>query len=121
DKQEQQHSSVVVVEALRRFGISKTIAEQLAGSYPEQYILEKLDFVQWLKETRSSLVAKSPAGYLRRALEDDYQPPPAYKPPAQRKVEEERQHRQLELDQQERREAEAQFLKAKEQARKALG
>jgi hypothetical protein len=114
----QQH--VVVVEALRKFGISKPTAEQLANSYPEQYILEKLDFVQWLKETRSSLVAKSPAGYLRRALEEDYQPPPAYKPPAQRQAEEERKARQLELDQQERREAEEEFLKTKERARKAL-
>jgi len=110
---------VVVVE-LTEFGISRRTAEQLASRYPEPYILQKLDFVQWLKEQRSSLVAKSPAGYLRRALEEDYQPPPAYKPPAQRQAEATAKHRQLELEQEQRREAEAEFLRTRERARKAL-
>jgi hypothetical protein len=118
ERKPQQH--VVVVDALRNFGISKPTANQLARTYPEQYILEKLDFVQWLKETRSSLVAKNPAGYLRRALEEDYQPPPIYKPPAQRQAEQERKVKQLELEQQERQDAEEQFLKTKQQTRKAL-
>jgi hypothetical protein len=115
---EQQH--VDVVEPLTEFGISKPTAQKLAGQYPTQYILDKLDFVRWLREQRSSLVAKNPAGYLRKALEEDYQPPPVYKPPAQRQVEQDRRQLQLDLEQQERREAEAAFLRAKEQARKAL-
>jgi len=116
---EQQHVDVVI-DQLAEFGISRRTAEQLASRYPEPYILQKLDFVQWLKEQRSSLVAKSPAGYLRRALEEDYQPPPAYKPPAQRQAEATAKHRQLELEQEQRREAEAEFLRTREQARKAL-
>ena len=103
----------VVVDALTQFRISTNVANNLARSYPETYILAKLDFVQWLVETRSPLVGKNPAGYLRRAIEEDYAAPPKYKPLAQRQAEA-KARGQAEQDARERRRAaEADYARAK--------
>ena len=108
-----QHDVVVTRDALAKFGISEATAAKLAATYPEPYILAKLDLVQWLVETRSPLVGKNPAGYLRRAIEEDYTAPPKYKSPVQRQAEAET-HDQAEHDEQERRrEAEADYARAK--------
>ena len=109
----QQHDVVVTHDALAKFGISETVARKLAATYPEPYVLAKLDLVQWLVETRSPLVGKNPAGYLRRAIEEDYAAPPKYKSPAQRQAEAEA-HDQAEQNEQERRRvAEADYARAK--------
>ena len=105
---EEQHNIVVV--ALTNFGISERAAKKLTDTYPEDYILQKLDLVQWMVTTGSSLVGKNPAGYLRRAIEDDYLPLPKYQTPEQRqKAEETRQ-----AAQQRRQEAEEEHRRTKE-------
>jgi hypothetical protein len=68
-----------VVLALQNFGISKKQAVKLAKEHPHEYILEKLELVQWFIDTKSTLVAKNPAGFARKAIEDDYPAPPQYK------------------------------------------
>ena len=69
---------VVVREVLQDFGMSKAAANKLARSYPEAHIVDKLELAQWLVDTESSLVAKNPAGWLRKAIEEDYTPPKNY-------------------------------------------
>lgn len=64
--------------ALEAFGVSKGVARKLTRSYPEDYVLDKLELAQWLADTGSSLVAKNPAGWLRKAIEEDYAPPRNY-------------------------------------------
>lgn len=74
---EQQH----VVAALTKAGISRRTAEKLVGEYPSEYLLKKssyLEFLQSGKETR----VKRPAGWLRRAIEEDFAAPDGYKSPA---------------------------------------
>ena len=79
--------------ALKEFGISKKVAKGLAANHSEDYLLGKLDQVRWLVETGSSLVGKNPAGYLRKAIEEDYLPPPQYTSSAERAREEENRRR----------------------------
>lgn len=72
-----------VVGALRDRGISSPVAQQLAQTYDAADILAKCEVVDWLIATKARQVAKNPPGYLRRSIEQDFQPPPGYKSTAQ--------------------------------------
>jgi hypothetical protein len=89
-----------VVVALQNFGISKKQAVKLAKEHPHEYILEKLELAQWFRDTKSPLVAKNPAGFARKAIEDDYPAPPQYKSKKQLalEAEEKEQEEQLRLN-----------------------
>jgi hypothetical protein len=89
-----------VVLALQNFGISKNQAVKLAKEHEHEYILEKLELVQWFIDTKSPLVAKNPAGFARKAIEDDYPTPPQYKSKKQLalEAEEKEQEEQLRLN-----------------------
>jgi replication initiator protein A len=86
-----------VVVALQNFGISKKQAVKLAKEHEREYILEKLELVQWFRETQSPLVAKNPAGFARRAIEEDYPAPPQYKSKKQQALEAEEKEREEQL------------------------
>jgi DNA-binding transcriptional regulator YhcF (GntR family) len=81
----------VVGQALQNFGISKSAATNLAKNYPEAHILGKLELAQWLVSTGSPLVAKNPAGWLRKAIEEDYAPPRNYQRSRQHQAKGERE------------------------------
>jgi hypothetical protein len=63
---------VDVAQELEGFGIAKPAAVKLTQSYPTQYIREKLEMAKGLVAAQSSLVSQNPAGWLRRAIEEDY-------------------------------------------------
>jgi hypothetical protein len=86
-----------VVIALQKFGISKKQAVRLAKEHEHEYILEKLELVQWFIDTKSPLVAKNPAGFARRAIEEDYPAPPQYKSKKQQALEAEQKEREEQL------------------------
>jgi replication initiator protein A len=86
-----------VVLTLQNFGISKKQAVKLAKEQEHEYILEKLELVQWFRETKSPLVAKNPAGFARRAIEEDYPAPPQYKSKKQQALEAEEKEREEQL------------------------
>jgi Helix-turn-helix domain len=67
-------SDAVVTTALANFGISKAAAAKITKQYPVPYIREKLALAQNLVATGSDLVSQNPAGWLRCAIEEDYQP-----------------------------------------------
>ena len=92
------------------------MAQKLIDTYPEGYLLQKMDLVQWMVETGSSLVGKNPAGYLRRAIEEDYLPPPQYQTPAARQKDEET----LQAAQRRRQEAEEEHRRTQERLQKRL-
>ena len=110
--QETEEQHFIVVDTLTNFGISKRVAQKLIDTYPEDYLLQKLDLVQWMVATGSSLVGKNPSGYLRRAIEKDYLPPPQYQTPEQRQKDE--------AAQQQRKEAEADHRRTKERLQQLL-
>jgi hypothetical protein len=65
----------VIAQDLQNFGMTPTVAHSLAQTYPAAYITEKLHMTHGLLAAGSALVAKNPVGWLRRAIEEDYQPP----------------------------------------------
>jgi replication protein O len=73
----QETDVVDVAQDLENFGIAKSAATRLMQSYPTQYIKEKLAMAQGLVASRSALVSQNPAGWLRRAIEENYSPPRA--------------------------------------------
>jgi hypothetical protein len=74
---EQETDSVVVdvAKQLENFGIAKSAATKLIQHYPEAYIRGKLEMAKGLVATGSALVSQNPAGWLRKAIEEDYRPP----------------------------------------------
>ena len=54
------------------------MASRLIQHYPAEYIREKLAMAQGLVAAGSCLVSQNPAGWLRRAIEEDYSPPRTY-------------------------------------------
>jgi hypothetical protein len=82
DTEKQQHS-VGVVGELTELGMTRAVAEHLAGKHGPEYLAAKIDLVRFLLNRDPKAVGKNPAGYLRRAIEDDYHPPAGYKTPAE--------------------------------------
>jgi phage replication O-like protein O len=77
NKERQKKDNVVdvVAQDLEHFGIAKAAVTRLIQNYPAAYIREKLAIAQGLVAAGSSLVSQNPAGWLRRAIEEDYSPP----------------------------------------------
>lgn len=95
---EQQQQALV--DVLFQKGITRKTAQSLAAKHPPDYLQSKIELLDYLVESGSLQVKKNPAGYLRKAIEEDYQPPKGFKGRAQR-------------------EAEAQFEQAADEARRA--
>jgi len=57
-----------------------------ARKFPADYILEKIDVLDVLIESHDPNAPTSPAGWLRKAIEDDYAPPDWYKTKAEREA-----------------------------------
>jgi hypothetical protein len=88
-----------VVVALTDRGIAKGVAQWLANHYSRELILEKIEFLTYLKDTDSKKV-KNPQGWLRRAIEEDYAAPDGYQSLAEREAEAAEKVRQAEAIQQ---------------------
>ena len=104
-----------VVNALQNFGISKKQALRLAKEHPQEEILTKLDYVEYLVRIQSPLVSKNPQGFLVKAIQEEYlpQPPRGYKASKQQE-----ENKKRELEQQ--RQAQEQYHRAQEEARQRL-
>jgi hypothetical protein len=68
----------VVAQDLKNFGIAKSAITRLMQVYPVEYIREKLAMAQGLASAGSALISQNPAGWLRKAIEEDYSPPRTY-------------------------------------------
>jgi replication protein O len=74
NKEEQKKDIVVdvIAQDLEFFGIAKPAVTTLLQDYPAVYIKEKLEMAKGLVAAGSRLVSQNPAGWLRRAIEEDY-------------------------------------------------
>jgi plasmid replication initiation protein len=59
-------------------GITEAGAAKIVESYPTHQIEKQIEVFDWLKERKSKLVEKNPAGFLRKSIEENYQPPMEY-------------------------------------------
>jgi hypothetical protein len=75
---------VDVTKGLENFGIAKAAVTKLTQDYPAAHIREKLAIVQGLVAAGSHLVSQNPAGWLRRAIEEDYTLPKPFERRQQR-------------------------------------
>jgi hypothetical protein len=66
---------VDVAKDLENFGIAKSAVTKLIQNYPVAYIREKVEIARGLVAAGSCLVSQNSAGWLRRAIEEDYSPP----------------------------------------------
>jgi Bacteriophage replication protein O len=82
---------VDVAQDLQDFGVAKSAAIKLIQSHPVQYIREKLEMAKGLVAAGSCLVSQNPAGWLRKAIEENYSPPRPYERHQQRSVREKKQ------------------------------
>ena len=94
DSDEAIHLSDLANELHTR-GLSKSIALRFSQKHSETYLLEKMAMFDFLDSTKSDIISKNPAGWLRRAIEDDWE-----LTDEQRKTQE---HRKKELAGEERR------------------
>jgi len=67
-----------ILKLLEERGITKRIAKSLANNYSANQIKAQIDVFDLLKSNKSPLVSKNPAGFLRKAIEESYQPPKEY-------------------------------------------
>jgi phage replication O-like protein O len=72
EQKKEQKKDVVVAQDLENFGIAKAAVTKLLQDYPVQHIKEKLEMAKGLVAAGSRLVSQNPAGWLRRAIEEDY-------------------------------------------------
>ena len=47
----------------------------MAESYSTEYIFAKIAQTRWIQENQPGAVRRNVAGYLRKAIEEDYAPP----------------------------------------------
>ena len=112
-----------VVVALTEKGITKKVAQRVVSRYKNARIYQKIEYLEFLLETDPKQV-QSPAGWLRRAIEEDYAAPAGFQTPAEREqVEAQKikaqQEQQRRLEQQER-EAEALHKQREQEKAKQL-
>lgn len=67
--------------ALTELGLSERLAQEVAYAYPEEYLWEKIELTrQQVSRSSHQRTLHNVAGYLRRAIEEDYQPLRAAQP-----------------------------------------
>jgi hypothetical protein len=97
----EQETDIIVVDVARQlenFGIIKSAASKLIQHYPAGYIREKVAMAQMLVATGSALVSQNPAGWLRKAIEEDYAPPRSYERHRQHSVREKKGTKQVQAE-----------------------
>ena len=78
-----------LVAALVQRGVTKATAEDLAQCHPADGIEAKIEVFDWLVEKQDKRIAKSPAGYLVKSINDDYATPKGFVSKAERRRREE--------------------------------
>ena len=70
-------------------GVTKATAAELVQRHPAEFLQLKMDVFDWLLEKQDKRVAKSPAGYLVKSINDDYAAPKGFIPKAERQRQQE--------------------------------
>ncbi|MBD3342320.1 MAG: hypothetical protein GF353_24685, partial [Candidatus Lokiarchaeota archaeon] len=71
--------------------ITKGVAEKIINKYPEERIKSWIEAFDYLKEIKSPLIGKNPAGYLRKAIEGNWSLPTNFVPKEERIKQEKKQ------------------------------
>lgn len=80
-----------ILQKLVERGITNAVAQQLANTYPVEQIENQISAFDWLIKKKSPLIEKNPAGFLRKAIEENYQLPQEYLDKQERSVRKEKE------------------------------
>jgi hypothetical protein len=89
---------VTVSQDLENFGIAQPAVTRLIQCYPAASIREKLEMAKGLVASGSALVSQNPAGWLRKAIEEDYSPPRNYQRSRQHEARENKGAKQVQAE-----------------------
>ena len=78
DKDELSTGEPDTVKQLAQRRITETAARKLVREHPIDQIHKQIEVFDWLKETKSQSVATNAPGFLRKSIEENYQPPDEY-------------------------------------------
>ena len=67
-----------LIQQLIERGVTASIAEELTKKHSQERIEEKMEIQDWMSENKSGKPVANPAGWLVRAIEDDYVPPKGF-------------------------------------------
>ena len=100
-------------------GVSAKSAEDLVVKFPNEKISQQLEALDWLLAKKDKRVSKSPAGYLVKAIQEDYALPAGFEPDSVRRQRTEEAKRRT-ADETRRRRVEDERTKAEYDARQKL-
>lgn len=81
-------SETAVERRLTDLGVSSKQAAILASTYPENFLMEKMDIVEYLRKAKGGVASlDNPAGFLVKSIKEDWKSPPGFKNAAQREEE----------------------------------
>lgn len=83
-----------LVSELTERGITRATARKLVEGYSDKLIEEKIELVDWLVERADKRVSNNPAGYLYRAIEEDYALPQGFESKEQKREKEEKKRKE---------------------------
>ena len=115
EKQETEKQQHVVALLLSK-GIGRYTAQRLAKEHTEDYVRQKIAYLDYLLDVDSAKV-RNPKGWLRRAIEEDYGAPDGFKTPEEREAERLEEER-IEQAKREKEEKQAQVLEAEQERKK---
>jgi hypothetical protein len=104
-----------LVQALVERGVTRAKAEDLVRRHAPERILPKIELFDWMAERKDKRIGKSPAGWLVKAIEDDYAAPRDFESREARQAREEAQRqREHQAAEEKRRRREEQRREAEE-------
>lgn len=77
-------SPTPLVAELATRGVTATAAVEIVQRHPAASVEAKIEVFDWLLEKQDKRVAKNPAGFLVKSIEDDYAAPKGFIPKAER-------------------------------------
>jgi hypothetical protein len=80
-----------LLRALVGRGVSRAKAEDLIHLHGPERIQQKLEIFDWMAERKDKRIGKNPAGWLVKAVEDDYTPPKGFESREARRAREDAQ------------------------------
>lgn len=68
-----------IINQLINRGMTRTIAMKLVNTHSISRLRRQIEIFDLLRKNNSPLIGKNPAGFLRKSIEEDYQPPDEYR------------------------------------------
>jgi hypothetical protein len=78
-----------LITELTNRGVTRATAAELVSTHPAETIQLKIDVFDWMLEKQDKRVAKSPAGYLVKSINDDYAAPKGFLSKAEQRQQQE--------------------------------